>query len=424
MDEPLGPSPRTTSEAVAARPGSAGRHARRPGRGSATRLHRLLLAVVVPLVTAAAAGLVLLWPRGALPPLAEGLGGPPRLVDATVLERRIGPCRGTRLAQGILCQVVAVELSGGARDGERAELQILVDADVPTLHPGDEVVLGYSPERAPGQQYSFHDFQRRLPLLLLLGLFALSVLGLGRWQGLRALAGLAISLAVVLAFVLPAILDGANPVLVALVGATVIATVTLYVAHGFSAQTTVALLGTLTSLALVGLLAWGFIGVTRLTGLASQEAILVQLARGQVNLEGLLLAGVILGTLGVLDDVTVTQVSAVSQLRRANPALPPRELYRSAVAVGRDHIASTVNTLVLAYTGASLPLLLLVRQASRPLTRVLTGEAIATEIVRTLVGSVGLVASVPLTTLLAALLFSRMPAGAPAGQVGQPGHRH
>jgi uncharacterized membrane protein len=187
-------------------------------------------------------------------------------------------------------------------------------------------------------------------------------------------------------------------------------------------RTTVALLGTLASLALVGVLAWLFVASTRFTGLASEDAVLLRLGAAEVNPEGLLLAGIVLGTLGVLDDVTVTQASAVWQLRRANPGWGVGALYRSAITVGRDHIASTVNTLVLAYAGASLPLLLLLRQASRPVATVLTGELIATEVVRTLVGGIGLMASVPLTTLIAALVAARTDpeAAADAGA----GHQH
>jgi len=187
--------------------------------------------------------------------------------------------------------------------------------------------------------------------------------------------------------------------------------VAMYVTLGVRLRTTVAVLGTLASLALVGVLAWAFVGAARFSGLASDDAALLRLGGVELNLKGLLLAGIVLGTLGVLDDVTVTQASAVWQLRLDNPGWGVRRLYHSAASVGRDHIASTVNTLVLAYTGASLPLLLFLRQAGQPVARVLTGELVATELVRTLVGGIGLVASVPLTTLIAAAVAVAAPSG-------------
>jgi uncharacterized membrane protein len=175
----------------------------------------------------------------------------------------------------------------------------------------------------------------------------------------------------------------------------------------------VAVLGTVTSLLLTCLLGVVFVDLTHLTGLATEEVGFLQAFGGNLNFSGLLLAGMVIGALGVLDDVTVTQVSAVWELREAKPHATPRELYRSGVRIGRDHIASTVNTLVLAYAGASLPLLLLFRTSGQRLGDVITGESIAVEIVRALVGSIGLVASVPITTGLAALVVSRTGPGGP-----------
>jgi uncharacterized membrane protein len=407
LDEPVHWQP-----APSRRARHAGRTTRAGGGAGAGRVHALLLALLAPVVAATVAGIVLLWPRGELPPIAEGLGGPPVQLDATVVESRSQPCAGTTVADGIFCQQVTADLTSGAQDGQRVRFQIPKDRDVPTLVPGDPVVLGFVAESAPGEQYVLLDYQRDTPMLVLAGVFVLVLLVFGRLKGLRALAGLAATLAVVLGFVLPAILDGANPVVVVLVGGSAAAILALYVTLGLHVRTTVALLGTLASLALVGVLAWLFVETTRFTGLASEDAVLLRLGAAEVNPQGLLLAGIVLGTLGVLDDVTVTQASAVWQLRRANPGWGVGALYRSAITVGRDHIASTVNTLVLAYAGASLPLLLLLRQASRPVATVLTGELVAIEVVRTLVGSIGLMASVPLTTLIAALVAAGTDPGA------------
>ncbi|MCA1845903.1 MAG: YibE/F family protein, partial [Actinobacteria bacterium] len=233
-----------------------------------------------------------------------------------------------------------------------------------------------------------------------------------------ALAGLVVTFAVLVKFVLPAVLLGKSPLLVAIVGSAAVMFVIMYLAHGLNALTTTALLGTLASLGIIAVLSAVFVGLSRLVNLGSEEALYLQATASQVDLRGLLLGGIIIGSLGVLNDVTVTQASAVWALRGTNPAATTRELYHSAMRIGRDHIASTVDTLVLAYAGASLPLLLLFTVASRPVGDVLTGELVAEEIVRTLVGSIGLVASVPITTWLAAAVASRV--GAPRRAVRPP----
>jgi uncharacterized membrane protein len=417
---PAPPGPAAPAEG--GRPWQPGRLAAGTGGGD---LHSRLLAVLAPIALITLIGLVVLWPRGPLPRLAEGLGGAPEAYDATVRQRVEEPCQGTEEADAIFCQSVTVDLTSGPKTGTAVTFQAQESKDVPTLRPGDRIVVGHVPaleETDSPEQYVFEDYQRDIPMLLLLLLFVVVVLALGRFQGIRALAGLGASLLVVLFFLLPSLLDGRSPILVALVAASAIAFIALYVAHGVNVQTTIALLGTLSSLALTGVLAWFFVGFSRITGLATEEAVFLQLSGGQINLQGLVLAGIILGSLGVLDDVTVTQVSAIWELRKANPRYAAGELYRSGLAVGRDHIASTVNTLVLAYAGAALPLLLFFRQVDRGFAQVVTGELLATEVVRTLVGSVGLVASVPLTTLLAAWVATRR-GGGEAAAAGI-GHRH
>ena len=268
----------------------------------------------------------------------------------------------------------------------------------------------------PGS-YQIVDFQRGGSLAWLAVLFAAAVLVLGRWRGLAALAALAVSFGVLLLFVLPAILDGRSPLAVAVVGAGVIMFAVLYLTHGLSARTSTAVLGTLVSLALIGLLGAAFSAAARLTGLDDQTTALVASLGAGVDARGLVLAGMVIGALGVLDDVTVTQTSAVWELRRANPQLQARALFQAAMRIGRDHVASAVNTLVLAYAGASLPLLLLFSLSGRSLGDVATSQDVATEIVRTLVGSIGLVASVPVTTAVAALVASREDSGT-GGRVG------
>jgi uncharacterized membrane protein len=345
---------------------------------------------------------VLLWPADATPPVPDVIGPPAELADASVtaVERR--PCQGTDASQNVVCQEVSAKLTSGGKAGDIVPLEVSEGPGAPRLEEGDRVVLGV----VEGTYY-FSDFQRRTPLVVLGVCFALAVVALARWRGLMALAGLAVSLAVLVKFMLPAILEGRSPVAVSVVGAAAIMFVALYLAHGFNAQTTTAVLGTLGSLLLVGVLAWIFVGASHFSGLASEEAGFLQAAAGKVSLQGLLLGGIVIGSLGVLDDVTVTQASAVWELHQANPAYGFARLFSAGLRIGRDHIASTVNTLVLAYAGASLPLLVLFTLSNRDLGGVLTGELVATEVVRTLVGSLGLVAAVPLTTALAAFAAER-----------------
>jgi uncharacterized membrane protein len=207
----------------------------------------------------------------------------------------------------------------------------------------------------------------------------------------------------------PALLRDSPAVPVALVGMVTVAFLAIYLAHGVGITSTIALSGTLVSLAATCLLAVMVASLTELSGLASQEAQVLRVTAEALDLRGLLLAGIVVGALGVVDDVTVSQVSTVAALRRANPTFGARQLYSEATRVGRDHVASAVNTLVLAYAGASLPLLLYFAQGDQPVGRLLTGELVAVEVVRMLVGSIGLVLSVPVTTRLAAVILTRTP---------------
>lgn len=266
---------------------------------------------------------------------------------------------------------------------------------------GEGTVVGSVSAVAIDTQYSFSDFQRRSVLIWVAVAFAVAVIALGGWRGLAALSGLGMTVVVLLLYVLPAILDGRSPVVVALVGSAVIAYIALYLAHGINPMTTTALLGTLAALVITALLATLVVSLANFTGLASEESGLLTLFQG-VDVRGLLLAGMVLGAAGALDDVTVTQASAVWELHHADPAMTSQELFVRGSRIGRDHIASTVNTLLLAYAGASLPLMVLLVLSQQSLGSIVNSEVIAVEVVRTLVGSIGLVAAVPITTWLAA----------------------
>jgi uncharacterized membrane protein len=381
----------------------------------------LLAVLLVPCALAALVGLVLLRPTGGPSPapgtaLLQPVRG--QVTAAQVTDCSPGDGQGR-------CAALVVAMTDGPRSGRDLVQLVPLEPGTPRFSVGDPVVLGWSGGNPddPGS-YQIVDFQRGGSLAWLAVLFAAAVLVLGRWRGLAALAALAVSFAVLLLFVLPAILAGHSPLAVAVVGAGVIMFAVLYLTHGLSARTSTAVLGTLVSLALIGVLGATFSAAARLTGLDDQTTALVASLGVGIDARGLLLAGMVIGALGVLDDVTVTQTSAVWELRRANPQLGAKALFQAAMRIGRDHVASAVNTLVLAYAGASLPLLLLFSLSGRSLGDVATSQDVATEIVRTLVGSIGLVASVPVTTAVAALVASREDVEpGPDGRAGSPRRR-
>jgi uncharacterized membrane protein len=373
---------------------------------SDSRAHRIVRWTVVGVAVLTVIGAVILRPTED-PHLLEGGPFDVEQADATITDVSTGPCAGTTESDGIDCVDLEIRITSGPTDGDTATFQQTVGQSGVDLDLGDRIVVARTPGAPEGAEYAFVDFQRKTPLLLLAAIFAVSVLLLGRLQGLRALAGAAVSVLVLVLYLLPALLEGTNPLALALVASSIIAFVALYVTHGVNDRSTVALLGTLASLALVGVLGFVFVEASQLTGLVGEETSILRITAGSIDFQGLLLAGIVIGSLGVLDDVTVTQVSAVWELRAADPDAGSRDVYRSAIRIGRDHIASTVNTLVLAYAGAALPLLLLFTQSTQPLSRVVSGEVIAVEVIRTLVGSIGLVASVPITTALAVLLVGR-----------------
>jgi uncharacterized membrane protein len=365
-----------------------------------------LIAVMVGVGALTVLGLIAMWPRGEAPDLGDVAAR--TYVDASITSVETGVCPGVEVPGQDACVRYVADLSSGPDDGETIDFQVLAtDTEVPELHRGDKVVLmDFHESPDPEFRYQFYDYQRSTPLLWLLIAFAAVVIAFGRLQGLRALIGLALSLGVLVLFIVPALLRDSPAVLVALVGVVAVAYIAIYLAHGVNIGSTIALAGSLVSLAATCLLALVVASGTQLSGLASEESQILRFTAESLDLRGLLIAGIVVGALGVLDDVTVSQVSTVAALRRANPDLGARQLYTEATRVGRDHVASTVNTLVLAYAGASLPLLLFFAQGDIPVMRIITGELVAVEIVRMLVGSIGLVLSVPVTTALAALILT------------------
>jgi uncharacterized membrane protein len=358
------------------------------------------LAVIAGAVAALTAiGLWTLWPSGDPGPDVSALGSFEGVYTATTEERTERPCAG---AQGATrCLSVTFRLLEGPDEGTTVTVELPANSSrVVGVDLGRRVLLGHQPG-VEGFEYVYLEPDRRSPLLVLAGLFALAVVALGGWKGASALVGLLATLLVLFLFVVPAILDGRDPLLVSLVGSVAIAFVALYLSHGLDVKTTVALLGTLGGLLCAAILALVFMGAAEITGLASEEALFLTALGTNLDLRGLILGGMMIGALGAIDDITVTQASAVWELRSVDPTMSRRRLVRSGMRIGRDHVASTVNTLVLAYAGASMPLLILFVLSDQPAGTVANGEIVATEIVRTLVGSLGLIASVPITTWLA-----------------------
>ncbi|HEU5107058.1 MAG TPA: YibE/F family protein [Micromonosporaceae bacterium] len=415
LDDDTAPIPRTEGgrrpSALAEAPRPDHRHDHRPPPPASRRVRTLVGVLLAPFALAAVIGMVLLFE-----PTSGRAAGAATPVHGEVTAVVAGSCTTdvtVGAPTGDNCVTVTVRMTDGPAGGRSVSIVVPVEPSTPRFAAGDQVVLAYAGgDPLQGQSYQVVDFQRGVPLILLAGLFAVAVLVFGRWQGLKSLVGLGLSFAVLVLFVLPAIIAGHNPLLVATCGAGVIMFAVLYLTHGLSARTSTAVLGTLVSLALIGVLGALFSVVTRLTGLDEDTGTLVGALGHGIDTRGLLLAGLVIGALGVLDDVTVTQASAIWELRAARPAATRRQLYAAGVRIGRDHVSSAVNTLVMAYAGAALPVLLYSSIAGVGLGGILSSESVAQEILRALVGSIGLVAAVPLTTGLAALVASQE--GSPA----------
>ncbi|RLV55788.1 YibE/F family protein [Aeromicrobium phragmitis] len=373
------------------------------------RLAKALAIVVGVIAVAAIAGMVALWPNSGDVP--QG-GGPfsdesVTLVDATVESVEpfdcgstgIGP-DNTPMVEGDCAQVTAA-----TEDDESAEFTLDPTRYVGAgMEPGDEIVLiEIAP---PGQQvsYEFHDYQRGSQLLVMAIVFGVLVALIGRWRGLFAILGIGVTLLALVRFVLPALLAGGPALAIAIVGSTAIMLVVLYLAHGISIRTTAALFGTLFGIAFTALAGAFATGWAHLTGVGSEDDHLLVASAPEMSLSGVVAATMVIAGLGVLNDVTVTQASAVWEMRGLQPTAGPGQLFRSAMRIGRDHIASSVYTLVFAYAGSAMTVLLLITTYQQELLQVATTEQIGQEIVRTLVGAVGLVLAVPVTTAIAVAL--------------------
>ena len=420
-----------------------------------SKANRILAAVLIPLPLLTLAGMAALWPSGS----KEGVSlanpystAPGVTFDTGTIQNVVtGNCMQGSTQQGPAQQAPGQQ--GGSQQGAQqppgkgsdctfaytepdkggSPVKVVINPDVASSHgvkPGDQIrYLNLSnAQGAGGSQgspaYIFVDFVRTLPIILLAVLYAVVVIAVARWRGLRALIGLVGAYFVLANFLLPGLVEGKPPLLLALVGSTVIMIGVLYFAHGFSARTSTALLGTVFGLAITALLAAWATDAANLAGVGSHDAATLVNTSSNISISGVILCGLIISGLGVLNDVTITQSSAVWELYELAPASSARKLFTSAMRIGRDHIASTVYTIAFAYAGAALPILIIVMLYDRPLLDTLTSAELSEEVIRTLVGSIGLVLAIPVTTLIAVLVVKAtgvpVPGPVPAGGVHPP----
>jgi uncharacterized membrane protein len=396
------------------------------------KANRILAAVLIPLTLLTLAGMAALWPSGS----KEGLtlanpyaAAPGVTFDTGRIQRVVTEsCTPASAADNTTQDGTAQGNTGGGSqctfaftepDKGGNPVKVVINPDIAKSHGvkvGDNIRylnLSHAQAAATGADapaaqgspsYIFVDFVRTMPIILLAILYAVVVVAVARWRGLRALIGLVGAYFVLGSFMLPGLVEGKPPLLLALVGSTVIMIGVLYFAHGFSARTSTALLGTMFGLGITALLAAWATDAANLAGVGSHDAATLVNISDSISISGIILCGLIISGLGVLNDVTITQSSAVWELYELAPNTSARKLFSSAMRIGRDHIASTVYTIAFAYAGAALPILIIVMLYNRPLGEALTSAELSEEVIRTLVGSVGLVLAIPVTTLIAVLV--------------------
>lgn len=369
-----------------------------------------LTATVAALALATIVGLLALWPGATHRGRSQALGG--KTIAGTVVRVIDRQCPGPAPQR---CRQLRVRIDEGSDRG-RVEPMTLGPANLTSkFSVGDSVRV--EKIQAPAgahvkEPYKMAGLDRRGTLLWLVIVFAAMVVLLARLRGLLALGGFALSLLLVTRFMIPAILAGSAPLLVAVVGALAVMFVTVLLTYGVTMQSAAAAVGIAGSLLFAGVVGTVAVHAARLDGRGGEFSNFLTSANGTISLQGIVLAGLVLGALGVLADMGVTQASAVMALRRANPDLPPARVFREAFSVGRDHLVATTHTLVLAYVGATLPLLLVLQSSGVRTIDALNAQDVAEPIVATLVGAMALLVCVPLTTALATLLVAHMAAEA------------
>jgi uncharacterized membrane protein len=291
-------------------------------------------------------------------------------------------------------------------DGPKKEREQTIEDSAFVMKEGDKVYVRYLSTKEGDEFYTIQEPYRLDSLLLIFIVFIAVILLFGGKQGFLSIIALFLSFGGIFKFLFPEILTGGNVIVIATIGALLSLFIVMYMTHGFTRLTTSAFLGCTFSVLVTLLLAKYAVVITSLTGFASEESVYLNLATGgHLDFVALLVGGIIIGVIGVVDDVAITQASVVNQLRHTNPTLAAPLLYAKALKVGKDHMGAVINTLILAYAGASLPAVLLIYVSTSPALELINREVIATEIVRSIVGSIGLILAVPLTTLIAVFLM-------------------
>ncbi|WAP51069.1 YibE/F family protein [Arthrobacter sp. ATA002] len=379
------------------------------------RANLLLTCILVPLGLLALVAMLLMWPTGdrSTVTVADPYATADGVTFDTGTVQRVSeedcPSSAALVEAGGTAQQCLVAYT--VPDAGGATIQVEVPPEVAkgdAIEAGDSIrYLNLEAVMQGGggaPPYVFVDFVRSVPMAALTVLYAGVVVAVARWRGLRALVGLAGAYAVLAGFILPGLVEGQPPLLLGLVGSSVIMFGVLYFAHGFTARTSTALLGTLFGLSITACLAAWATDAAHLVGVDDENAYTLINSSESISVSGIILCGLIISGLGVLNDVTITQSSAVWEMYELAPGASAKRLFSGAMRVGRDHIASTVYTIAFAYAGAALPVLILVSLYDRPFLDSLTGGELAEEVIRTLVGSIGLVLAIPVTTAIAVLV--------------------
>jgi len=308
-------------------------------------------------------------------------------------------------------QIARINILEGDYSGIMMEIDYgkrQIRSDDYLLKPGDKIIVTISKTPDNIVNAYFVDYVRTTPILWLTFIFAIAIVLISQWKGIRAMLSMAFSLYIIIGYIIPHILNGDDPLTVSIIGSIILLGISLYLTYGWTLKTHAAVLSMIMVLVITGILSGLFVVFAKLNGSGDENVMfLMQLSESPINLRGLFLGGLIIGALGVLDDLVTTQAAAVFELHHANPSLGFRGLYESAMRIGQDHVAATVNTLVLAYAGASLPMLLMFSLGRGDYGYIVNFSFIAEEIVRTLVGSLGLIAAVPLTTVVAIFFAQR-----------------
>ncbi len=373
----------------------------------------LLAAILLPITVLTLIGMIALWPSGDRTGVAVTdpyATAPGVTFDVGTVQRvaiETCPSSAAAVEAGAEAQECMVAYTQPEAGGSPLQVEVTPEiAQSRGVEAGDKIRYLNLSEIMPDQPgtFIFVDFVRSIPIVLLAVLYAVVVVSVARWRGFRAMLGLVGGFIVMAQFILPGLVEGKPPLLLGLIGSIVIMVGVLYFAHGFSARTSTALLGTLFGLGITAVMSAWATDAAYLTGVGDEDTYQLVNMGGQMSLSGIIMCGLIISGLGVLNDVTITQSSAVWEMYELAPGASAKRLFTGAMRVGRDHIASTVYTIAFAYAGAALPVLILVSLYERPLFDTLTSGELAEEIVRTLVGSIGLVLAIPVTTLIAVLV--------------------